>query len=271
MASPASPVKPDEPSYDPELYESLIRVEDRHFWFRARNRAIGAVLESVRAGLQPGYRVLEVGCGTGNVLRELQASAVGGTVMGMDLHQEGLRYAQRRVDPALLVRADAGHPPFSVRFDVVGLFDVIEHLDDDVAVLRQLRGLLTANGRLMLTVPADPRLWSYFDVGAHHRRRYSIGELNDKLVAAGYSVEYLTPYMSVLHPVLWAGRRLAAKGRSRPTDAASAWSLAEADLKVRPISGAVLGFLLGAELPWLRRRRRLPMGASLLALARLDA
>jgi SAM-dependent methyltransferase len=261
-------VRSDETSYDPNLYASLVAVEDRHFWFRARNRAITAVFESVRAGLQPGYRVLEVGCGTGNVLRDLQKSAVGGTVVGMDLHLEGLRYAQRRVDPALLVRADAGRPPFSVRFDVVGLFDVIEHLDDDVAVLRQLRELLTANGTLLLTVPANRNLWSYFDVGAHHRRRYEMAELHDKLVAAGYSVDYLTPYMSALYPALWAGRRLAASRSPHPTDAASAWSLAEADLKVRPVSGAVLGFLLGQELPWLRRRRRLPIGASLLAVAR---
>jgi SAM-dependent methyltransferase len=258
-------------SYDPGLYESLVAVEDRHFWFRARNRAIMAVFESIRNGLSPGYRVLEVGCGTGNVLRDLQKSATGGTVIGTDLHIEGLRYAQRRVNPALLVRADLGHPPFLVRFDVVGLFDVLEHLDDDVAVLRQLRGLLAPDGALMLTVPAHRSLWSYFDVGAHHRRRYEQAELREKLVAAGYSVEYLTPYMTVLQPVLWAGRRLAASRGQRPADAASAWTMARADLRVRPVSGAMLGFLLKQEIRWLRRRRQLPMGASLLAVARATA
>ena len=258
-------------TYDPGLYESLVEVEDRHFWFRARNRAITAVFESLSADLRPGYRVLEVGCGTGYVLRDLQKSAAGGSVIGMDLHLEGMRYAQRRVNPALLVRADAGHPPFSVRFDVVGVFDVLEHLDDDVAVLRQLRELLSPGGALMLTVPAHRSLWSYFDVGAHHRRRYERAELRDKLVAAGYTVEYLTPYMTVLQPVLWAGRRLAATRGRRPADAASAWTLAGADLRVRPVSGAVLGFLLRQELPSLRRRRPLPMGASLLAVARVAA
>ncbi len=271
MPTPTQVAESDAASYDPDLYASLVAVEDRHFWFRARNRAITAVFESLRSGLRPGYRVLEVGCGTGSVLRDLQMSATGGTVIDMDLHVEGLRYAQARVNPAFLVVADAGHPPFSVRFDVVGLFDVIEHLDDDVAVLKQLREVLTAGGALMLTVPAHKSLWSYFDVVAHHRRRYERAELNDKLVAAGYSVEYLTPYMGVLHPLLWAGRRLAASIGPRQADAASARSLAEADLRVRPVSGALLGFLLGQELPWLRRRRRLPMGASLLAVARAAA
>ena len=270
MRAPAEPAA-KAASYDPGLYENLVEVEDRHFWFQARNRAITAVFESLRAGLRPGYRVLEVGCGTGNVLRDLQRSALGGSVVGMDMHLEGLRYAQRRVNPALLVRADAGHPPFSVRFDVVGLFDVLEHLDDDVGVLRQLRELMSPGGALMLTVPAHGSLWSYFDVASRHRRRYELADLNEKLVAAGYSVEYITLYMAVLHPILWAGRRLTATRGRRTEDAAAAWSLAEADLRVRPVSGAVLGFLLKQELAWLRRRRPLPMGASLLAVARATA
>jgi SAM-dependent methyltransferase len=255
-------------SYDPAAYRSLVAVEDRHFWFLARNRAISAVFETVRSGLVPGYHVLEVGCGTGNVLRALQKSATGGTVIGMDLHQEGLRYARSRLSPALLVRADVAHPPFSIRFDMVGLFDVLEHLDDDVDALRSLRDVLTDGGILLLTVPADPRLWSYFDVGSHHRRRYAQEDLRDKLVKAGYTVEYLTPYMSVLHPVLWMGRRLITLRKPKSQHAAAAWTLAEADLRVRPISGAVLGFLLEQEIRLLRRRRQLPIGASLLAVAR---
>lgn len=255
-------------SYDPAAYRSLVAVEDRHFWFRARNRAISAVFDTVRTGLAPGFRVLEIGCGTGSVLRVLQKSAAGGTVIGVDLHQEGLRYARGRLNPALLVQADVAHPPFSVKFEMVGLFDVLEHLDDDVAALRGLRDLLTEGGILLLTVPADPRLWSYFDVGSHHRRRYEEEDLRGKLVVSGYAVEYLTPYMSVLHPVLWMARGLATLLRPRSQPAAAAWTMAEADLRVRPISGAVLGFLLEQELRLLRRRRRLPIGASLLAVAR---
>jgi SAM-dependent methyltransferase len=213
--------------------------------------------------------VLEVGCGTGNVLRELQKTAVGGTVFGMDVHQEGLLYAQRRLNPAFLIRGDVARPPFSARFEVVGLFDVLEHLEDDRAALRQLRDLLTKEGVLLITVPADQRLWSYFDVASQHHRRYEARELNEKLVAAGYKVEYLTPYMAVLQPILWAARRLAALGGPQTYDAATARVASQADLRVRPASGAILGFLLAQELRLLRRRRRIPIGASLLAIARL--
>lgn len=269
MPAARTDVEPEESTYDAGVYESLVAVEDRHFWFRARNRAIVTAFDSIRARLGAGYRVLEVGCGTGNVLRDLQRAAGDGTVIGMDLHAEGLRYARRRVDPALLVRADASQPPFSVKFEVVGLFDVIEHLEHDVAVLQSLRRLLAPGGFLLLTVPAAPRLWSYFDVGSRHKRRYRESELREKLVAAGYSVEYLTPYMGALYPILWLGRRFTGRGHRRALATHEAWSVAEADLRVRRVSGAVLGFALAQELHLLRRRKRLPFGASLLAVARV--
>ena len=268
MPSAPTQVEPEESTYPPDVYESLVAVEDRHFWFRARNQAIVAAFESIRGRLRPGYRVLEVGCGTGNVLRELQRAAVGGDAIGMDLHIEGHRYAKRRLAPPLLVRGDAGHPPFAVRFEVVGLFDVLEHLEHDVEVLRSLRGLLTVDGYLLLTVPADPKLWSYFDVGSRHKRRYERDELHQKLTAAGYSVEYLTPYMAVLHPVLWWGRRITGRGHHHIDDSREAWNLAGADLRVRPVSGAVLGLALRQEIRFVRRRIELPVGASLLAIAR---
>jgi SAM-dependent methyltransferase len=250
------------------VYESLIAVEDRHFWFRARNRAIVAAFDSIRARLRPGYRLLEVGCGTGNVLRDLQRAAMDGVVVGMDLHIEGLRVARSRVSPALVLQGDAEEPPFSVKFDVVGAFDLIEHLEDDVGVLRTLRLLLKEGGFLLLTVPASPALWSYFDVGSRHKRRYLLGELRDKLVAAGYSVEFVTPYMGVLFPVLWLARRLTGRRYRDGGGAESAWDVAAADLRVRPVSGAVLGFILERETSLLRRRARLPFGASLMAIAR---
>jgi SAM-dependent methyltransferase len=257
-----------EVTYDPRVYPDLLAVEDRHFWFRARNRAIATVFEPIRASLAPGYRVLEVGCGTGNVLRILHAAAAGGTVVGMDIHLDGLRHARRRAGFLQLVEGDLWHPPFGVGFEVVGLFDVLEHFDDDMAALKALSRVLRDGGTLVLTVPADPNLWSYFDVASHHRRRYREDELRSKLTDSGYSVEYLTPYMSVLWPFVWLGRRAATLRRPKPRTAEAAWDVAAADLRVRPVVGSMLELLLGYELGFLRRHRRLPSGTSLLAVAR---
>ena len=244
----------------------MVEVEDRHFWFRARNSVITAAFEGVRAGLDRGYRVLEVGCGTGNVLAALETSATGGSITGMDLELSGLLYAKHRVARAGLVAGDAAHPPFHIKFDVIGAFDVIEHIDDDVEVLRHLGRLLTPGGTLMLTVPASPALWSYFDVAALHRRRYRRADLREKLRSAGYSIEYLTPFMTALYPFICVGLRFMSLSRSqsRPDPAA----MVEADLKVRPLSGAALQFLLRQEVRAIRSRLTLPGGTSLLAVAR---
>jgi SAM-dependent methyltransferase len=247
--------------YDPYYFAPLAAVENRHFWFRARNRAIAAVAGRLSAALPDGYRVLEAGCGTGNVLRVLEQVCRRGLVVGMDLFAEGLAFARGRVR-CPLVRADLAAPPFADRFHLIGLFDVLEHLEDDRAALRDLYRLLAPGGRLILTVPAHPALWSYFDEESGHRRRYRAEELREKLAAAGYAVEYLTPYMAVLLPLLWLGRRLAGR-----LGGASSRERAARDLRVTPGANGVLYGLLGLEAGRLARLRELPFGASFLVVA----
>src|SRR5207302_1171821 len=111
---------------------------------------------------------------------------------GMDLFADGLRFARARMPKALLVRGDALHPPFAERFEVVGMFDVLEHVDDDLGVLCALRALIKDHGRLVLTVPAGRALWSYFDEASRHVRRYEVAELRDKLTGAGFEVEFIS-------------------------------------------------------------------------------
>jgi SAM-dependent methyltransferase len=253
--------------YDPAVYEPLVKVEDRHFWFRARNRVIGAMAAQLAAPLSPGYRVLEVGCGTGNVLRALTEACPGGTVIGMDLFGDGLRFARARLPKAMLVRGDALHPPFAERFEIVGMFDVLEHLEDDLGVLRALHLLLTDRGKLLLTVPAGRSLWSYFDEASRHVRRYEIAELTDKLHRTGFEVEFISPYMGILFPLLWAGRRLARGGQPRQADPQTTRRLFDRELEVNPVAGAGLELLLRLERPLLLGRRRLPIGSSLIAVA----
>jgi SAM-dependent methyltransferase len=251
-------------AYDPSFFENLAAAEDRHFWFRARNRVIEALAAQLTAGFAPGYRVLEVGCGTGSALRALERACPGGSVLGMDLFGEGLRHARRR--GGRLVQADLHHPPFAARFDLVGLFDVVEHLADDVRVLRDLAELLAPGGALLLTVPASRRLWSSWDETVRHRRRYEPAELGARLREAGYRVEYLTPYMSAIFPLVWARRKLGRGGRSGCD--ADSHALAEGEFRVVPGLNALLGLCLAPEARRIARRRTLPFGTSLVAVAR---
>ena len=245
-------------SYAPHLF----RVEDRHFWFRARNGIIRAVVANLEPALAAPYRVLEVGCGTGNTLRVLAATCRRGTVVGLDLDYEGLPYARDRVGP-VVVQGDIRRAPFkaSARFDLVAMFDVLEHIDDDRAALVAVREWLAPGGVLLLTVPGGPELWSAFDVAAHHHRRYTAAELTGKLSDAGFDVDYLSRFMLPLYPLMWAKRRLVRR-------AYAAGDAVLDDLRIVPGLNALLGWLLSREVAHVARRRTLPFGASLIALGR---
>jgi SAM-dependent methyltransferase len=253
-------------TYDPNFFERLAEVEDRHFWFRCRNRVLSEVTRQAVEDLSPGYRVLEVGCGTGNTLRELEKTCTTGRVFGMDLFAEGLAFAGGRTS-APLVLGDVRYPPFDSAFDVIGVFDVLEHLPDDTRVLRHLRSMMARSGKLLITVPAHPGLWSYFDEAACHQRRYTALELRKKLQEAGYAVQYLTQYMAGIFPAVWLVRTVQDLLRSRtPNDRAKLVKQAEAELRIGPLNG-FFALLLAPERWIVSRRLRMPIGTSLLAVA----
>jgi SAM-dependent methyltransferase len=257
-------------SYCPTLYPALVAAEDRHFWFRARNRVIAELVKQITAGLHEGYGVLEVGCGTGNVLRVLEQACPSGVVVGMDLFSEGLQYARKRTSCAL-VQGDINLPPFDRQFDLIGAFDLLEHVSEDEQVLRNLHRMLAPGGTLLLTGPAHMSLWSYFDVLSHHCRRYEAQELETKLVSAGYRVEYVTEYMASLYPLVWLGRWLV--GRENRRDSANAErrrKLLFRELRIIPLVNGLLTWLLSREVPIIARRGKITIGTSLLAIARKD-
>ena len=255
--------------YDPAYFETLFLVEEKHFWFQARNRAIAESTRRVVAGMAPGYRVLEVGCGTGRVLRLLIRICRRGTVVGMDLFGEALIYARRRITSPL-IQGDINAPPFTASFDLIGLFDVLEHLPNDLQALRNLKGMLRENGLLLLTVPAYPMLWSYFDEAARHCRRYRLCDLKRRLDETGFDVEYSTPFMMSLFPLLWIGRRFflpRRRGSKRPQNPSPA-ERAIGELRPRPLVDKGISFLLDMEGRWLARGHTLPLGTSLLIVAK---
>jgi SAM-dependent methyltransferase len=256
--------------YDPEHFAALFAIEDRHFWFGARNLALKSVIQSLSAPLPAGYRVLEIGCGTGNTLRALQqACSAASIIVGLDLFEEGLAFARRRTNVPL-VRARVEKTPFATRFDIVGMFDVLEHIEDDAATLREVRALTSPDGYLVLTVPAHMALWGPFDEESHHCRRYEREQLHERLTDAGFTVEYLTPFMASLYPVARVTRWLSGRANDvRRRFHLKRKSVVLTDLTVRPVINDVVAFLLRQEVGMLRRRMTLPMGTSLLAIARV--
>lgn len=245
-------------TYDPHHFSALVAIEERHAWFRARNEMIGERVAEIVADLPDGFRVLEVGCGSGSVLQVLERVCNRGQVVGLDLYEEGLQFARSRTS-CTLVRGDANYPPFGQEFSVVGMFDVLEHLPDDVTVLKRMSEILLPEGALVLTVPADPALWSYFDEASHHQRRYTRSDLEHKLTASGFCVEYISPFMMPLYPIMRLYREI---GRRSGADSV------DRDLKIVPIFNELLYWTLRKENRAIRQRKTLPFGTSILAVAR---
>jgi SAM-dependent methyltransferase len=248
------------PAFDPSAYKDLLEREGRHFWFLARKRLVGELLRHIAPRLGAGFRAVEVGCGNGDLLAVLEGMSGNSFAVGIDLFHEGLQHARGRVS-CPLVRGDVRDVAFRKPFDLVLLCDVLEHVDDDAAALENIRGFLKPSGTLLLTVPAHPSLWSAFDEAASHRRRYTLRELERRLLRAGFSVDYQTHFMSPVFPLVWLKRRVA----RRCTPAT------RTDLAVIPFVNGFLERLLAVEIPLILSRCRIPFGSSILALATRNA
>jgi SAM-dependent methyltransferase len=244
--------------YDPVHFAAIAQAEQWHFWFRTRSRVLRTVMTPLRRRLPHAARVLEIGCGTGTTLRVLQDVFPTATLVGMDLFAEGLRYAKSASRASLLQARVEAHP-FSVRFHLIALFDVLEHIEHDGRALEAIRDLLLPGGLLVLTVPAGMHLWSAFDVEAHHCRRYSSAALLERLDQAGFATDYASPFMTAIYPLVWLSRRLQRKSSAATASGTElrppAWLNTLAEISLRP------------ERWMLRARQRLPFGTSLLAIA----
>lgn len=193
------------PGYRPEYFEALAELESRNFWFRARNREIVGLLRKHFPGLK---NFLEIGCGTGFVLCGVMSAFPVARLTGTELFCAGLGYASRRVPGAEFLQVDARHIPYEAEFDVVGAFDVLEHILEDEAVMSQMYQAVKPGGGIVVTVPQHQWLWSRQDELAGHVRRYDAMELRDKIARAGFRVAEVRSFVSLLLPVLWVARRI---------------------------------------------------------------
>ena len=243
--------------YDASFFPELAQLEAGNFWFRARNRLI---IWALQRFFPRARRFLEVGCGTGFVLSGIAAAIPSMELAASEASHSGLTVAARRVPGAELIQADARCIPFRDEFDVAGAFDVIEHIEDDRAVLRELRAAVVPSGGLMLTVPQHPSLWSEYDARAGHVRRYRRAELRERLVEAGFEIVKMTSFVSLLLPLMYFSRF----GQRAP--GADYDPLAE--FRMAPWLNRTLGAVLGIERAMIRAGVSMPAGGSLLAVCR---
>lgn len=246
--------------YPVDIYDRLCRLEQGHFWFQARNRIILRVFRRYLAQ-PPRPRVLEIGCGTGYVLQGLAAEGRY-ELTGLEEHLAGLRHARERLPAVEFVQADARDLPYESVFDAVGAFDVIEHIDDDGAVLANMNRALKPGGIVVVTVPQHQWLWSATDEVAMHKRRYTRQELSAKLSAAGFATLYCTSFVTALLPIMYLSRlgKRQRPAASAPTDVY--------ELEISPVANTVCAAAMRLDEALIGIGLSLPAGGSLLAVAR---
>jgi SAM-dependent methyltransferase len=245
--------------FRPEGFAWLAERESGHFWFRARAELIAFVVRRYFPGAR---NFLEIGCGTGFVLSSLAQRYPNLAMSGSEIFIEGLGFAARRMPDADLFQMDARRIPYRNEFDLLGAFDVIEHIEEDEQVLREVHAALVPGGGAIFTVPQHPSLWSAQDEHACHKRRYRRGELETKLRRAGFEILFSTSFVSVLLPLLYLSRR---KKR-----VANELAIQE-EMSVGKATNQILYRLLQAEGALIRAGLRFPAGGSRLVAARAKA
>jgi len=188
-----------------KVYEQMAELDQRHWWFTARRRILAELIERV---VQPpkDARILELGAGTGHNLSMLSRF---GTVEASELDSVARKLASERLGREV---KEAALPDLSMfpadSYDLIALLDVLEHVPDDKGSLAAIRGRLKPGGALLLTVPANRWMWSAHDVAHHHHRRYRKSEIEKLALDAGFRIELLSPFNSLLFPPIAAVRLL---------------------------------------------------------------
>jgi SAM-dependent methyltransferase len=239
-------------------FEDLLTVMPRHFWFAARARLIAWAVQRYFPRAQS---LLDVGCGTGAVLQMLQDRVPGLRLTGAEASLEALRVLASRAPGIDAVRADTRGLPYRDEFDVVGAFDVLEHIPDDGLAMRALAGAAVPGGGVIVTVPQHPSLWTPIDDYAGHQRRYTRHELVARAREAGLDVVHVTSFVSLLLPALWLSRLLQ---RNQPVDPMQEFRVSET---VNAVGGAVMA----VERRLIEAGVSMPAGGSLLLVARRRA
>jgi ubiquinone/menaquinone biosynthesis C-methylase UbiE len=239
--------------YDASWFHVLAGLEHDHFWFRARTKLI---VWALHRHFPHTRSLLEIGCGTGNVLAAIADDLGAPRLVGADAHSSGLAFAARRAGQTEWLQMDARRIPYREEFDVVGAFDVIEHVVEDEQVLAEMFAACRPGGGIIVTVPQHQWLWSGRD--ANHQRRYSRRELLRKIAAAGFRQAWSTSFVTFLLPVLYLSRRQ----RTAPER-----SDASHELQIGRAINRLLGAVMTLERQVIAGGLSLSAGGSLLAIA----
>ena len=197
------------------VFDRMAELDQDHWWFLARRRILEKLIARIIRPPEKS-RLLEIGCGTGHNLAMLERF---GKVDACELDRCARALASKRLGREV---KDSKLPDLSMfernSYDVAALLDVLEHVADDTGSLRAIHRRLKPGGALILTVPANRWMWSAHDVAHHHFRRYSKRDLAHVVKCAGFEIELLSYFNTILFPLIAAARILGKLARKEAAD-----------------------------------------------------
>ena len=244
-----------------DFYAEYYEVEGRHWWFRGRAEIVTSTIAAIgqRSAAGEPLRILDFGTGTGTMLSLLRSY---GDVQGVDANEQAVAFCHARGEKEVRWLDSAELPFADGTFDLLTTLDVLEHIEDDRAALREVRRVLKPGGRMVATVPANPWMWGAQDEVSHHFRRYTADGLRMAVADAGLDLERITHFNTLLFPPI-ATIRLLRRMRPPRGDVRSDFAMPGGEGGLNRL----LARIFGLEAKWLRRAG-LPFGVSLLAVAR---
>ncbi len=235
---------------------------DSSFWVRSRNRLFKRI---VYDHLAPAGKTkfLEIGCGTGDFIRHIVENK-NLEITGSEIYLKGLQYAKKNLPDVDFIQFDVTRGVVGDEFDLIVAFDVLEHIDNDVAAISNIHKMLHKGGEFIITVPQHMFLWSRLDEIVKHKRRYSRRELVNKLQDNGFDISYSTSFLFVLFPLMLISR-LFDKGskQSQPDEDAL-----EERVKFSGVLNAVFDVFMRIDEALIRLGISLPFGGTLVVIAK---
>ena len=238
--------------FDPKAHACLSEIEEGNFWFESRNMLIFWAIQRYFPQITT---FCEVGCGTGFVLSGMADTFPNVQLNGSEIYSKILSFTQERVPKATLFQADICKFPYEDEFELIGAFDVLEHIEDDNIALKNIHNALKSRGGIILTVPHHKWLWSVHDEAAFHKRRYSKKELLHKVEDAGFQVLKVSSFVSLLLPLMIFSRVCLKRVKNGSMDE---------EFKLSPILNKLFFDLSSFERKLIKSGYNLPFGSSLL-------
>lgn len=235
---------------------------DSSFWVSSRNRLFKSI---VQRHLSPTGKTkfLEIGCGTGDFIQQIVENE-NLEITGSEIYLKGLRYAKKNLPDVNFIQFDVTQGKVGEQFDMVTAFDVIEHIENDVAAISNISQMLIKDGVLIISVPQHMFLWSKLDEIVKHKRRYSRREMVTKLQENGLDISYCTSFLFVLFPLMLISRMFD-KGRDQPPSDQMAL---EKRVKFPNVLNWIFDLIMRIDEALIRLNISLPFGGSLVVVAR---